>query len=226
LAVTTRQLREVDVRARDEWPMMASESRRPPGATGGRKPPEVSHVSWYGSADPERGRQEHSAPDPTMVGGYRGGGPPPTRQLEFSAVRLWTGGAVTAIIAAGVSVVGFLVVRNLLRMPILGVHPSGSVFQPTMAGYSLSAALAAVLATAVMHLLLVGTPRPLFYFSWIGALCTAILVLIPLGVRQVWSQVIPVAAINLVVGIAITLIVRGTAAASLPPAPQGVTRRL
>ncbi len=177
-------------------------------------------MTWYGSASADPGRRDPNDPDPTRAGGYRN--EPPRRQTAFSANRLWTGGVVTAIIAAGLAIVGFLVVRGVLRMPVLGVRPGGTVFTPSMVGYALGAAVAALLATGVMHLLLLGTPRPLFYFGWIGALCTAILVLLPLGVRQTWSEVIPTAMIDLVVGIAITAIVRGTAAASLSPPRQGM----
>lgn len=177
-------------------------------------------MSWHGSAGHDPGRRGGSDTDRTHV--VSRGSTPPPRQPAFSPRRLWTGGTVTALIAAGFAVVGFLVVHGVLRMPVFGLNPGGTVVTPTMVGYAVAAALAAVLATGVMHLLLVATPRPLFYFSWIGALCTAILVLIPLGVRQSWYEVLPTAAIHLVVGIAITVIVRGTAAASISPPRQGM----
>lgn len=176
-------------------------------------------MTWYGSAGP--GGQ--GDPEPTRQLGT----PPPEQprwrgQTEFSTTKLWTGGVAAALIEALLAIVGFLVVKNILRMPILGVAPSGNTFNPTMAGYAFAGAVAAILATAVMHLLLVGTPRPLFYFGWIGALCTAILVLIPLGIRQSWSEVIPTAVINLIGGIVITAIVRGTAAASITRPRRGL----
>lgn len=171
-------------------------------------------MTWYGSATPPDGDRDR--PDPTRVE-RPVGAPERHGQTAFSVTRLWTGGVVTALIAALLAVVGFLIVGNVLRMSILGVKPSGAVYTPTMAGYAFAGAVAALAATAMMHLLLVGTPRPLFYFGWIGALCTAILVLIPLGVhgQQGWTDVIPTAVINLIGGIAITAIVRGTAAASV-----------
>lgn len=180
--------------------------------------PEVSVVTWYGSASP--GSQDDQEPTRQV-----GPSPEPPRwrgQTEFSATKLWTGGVAAALIEALLAVVGFLVVKNILRMPILGVAPSGNTYSPTMAGYAFAGAVAAILATAVMHLLLVGTPRPLFYFGWVGALCTAILFLIPLGIRQDWSNVVPTAVINLIGGIVITVIVRGTAAASITRPRRGL----
>ncbi|BCJ35276.1 hypothetical protein Athai_27790 [Actinocatenispora thailandica] len=174
-------------------------------------------MTWYGSATPEPPRP----PTDEAVGPRGYGEPEPARPRSaatFSATRLWTGGVVTAVIAALLAVVGFLIVGNVLGQSVLGVKPGGDPFAPSMLAYAFSGAVAALLATAVMHLLLVGTPRPLFYFGWIGALCTAILVLIPLGVHNReggYLTVLPTVIINLIGGIAITAIVRGTAAASL-----------
>ena len=177
-------------------------------------------MTWYGSASPEGRGQRESEGDPTRVQPTGSNEPAEPRwhgQNEFSPVKLWTGGVVTAAIEALLAVVGFLIVKNLMGLRILGVAPNGQYFNATLASYAFAGALAALLATAVMHLLLVGTPRPLFYFGWIGALCTAILVLIPLGLGRTvsWSEVVPTAVINLIGGIAITVIVRGTAAASI-----------
>lgn len=173
-------------------------------------------MTWYGSASPDPHRPEPDV-DETRIA-ERPGAPAPRREPIFNPVRLWTGGVVTALIAALLAVVGFLIVGNVMGQTILGVKPNGDPFNPSMIGYAFAGVVASLLATAVMHLLLVGTPRPLFYFGWIGALCTAILVLIPLGVHQReggWLTVLPTAVINLIGGIAITAIVRGTAAASL-----------
>lgn len=174
-------------------------------------------MTWYGSATPEPPRPP--AGEAADTRGYAEPEPARARrEATFSATRLWTGGVVTAVIAALLAVVGFLIVGNVLGQSVLGVKPGGDPFAPSMVAYAFSGAVAALLATAVMHLLLVGTPRPLFYFGWIGALCTAILVLIPLGVHTReggYLAVLPTVIINLIGGIAITAIVRGTAAASL-----------
>lgn len=170
-------------------------------------------MTWYGSAHPEPPdrRPDDAETEPISR-------PPQSRwhgQTEFSVTKLWTGGVVTALIEALLAVVGFLVVNGILGMEILGVGPKDGVYSVTMAGYALAGAFVALVATAVMHLLLVGTPRPLFYFAWIGALCTAILVLIPISLVHDWSDALPTAVNNAIGGIVITVIVRGTAAASI-----------
>jgi hypothetical protein len=166
-------------------------------------------VTWYGSATPEPPRPADEAAD------TRGYGEPeaarPRREATFSPTRLWTGGVVTAVIAALLAVVGFLIVGNVLGQSVLGVKPGGDPFAPSMVAYAFSGAVAALLATAVMHLLMLGTPRPFFYFGWIGGLCTVIAVLIPLVTTQHWDVKGATAAANLVLGIAITVLVQGTA---------------
>lgn len=171
-------------------------------------------MSWYGSARPPRGRR----PDPTV--------PMPRvpdeggRQPAVNPTRLWTGGVVVAVIAAGLAVVAVLVVRGILHLEILGVGPSGDVFQASVYVYAFACAFGALAATAVMHLLLVATPRPGFYFGWIGGLCTAIATLVPLAVPGwTWEVRSATALANLVIGIAITVLVRNTALVSRPGHP-------
>ena len=102
------------------------------------------------------------------------------------------------------------------------MRPSGVAFAPSVAGYAVGAGIAALAATAVMHLLMLGTPRPFFYFGWIGGLCTVIAVLIPLITTQNWDVKGATAGANLIIGIAITVLVQGTAhtAIQYPNRPQ------
>lgn len=144
-------------------------------------------------------------------GRYAPAGNPRNDRPVVNASRLWTGGVVAALISAGVALVAFLIVHGILDLPMLGVKPGGAVFQGTAVGYALVSAAAALLATGVMHLLLIGTPRPFFYFGWIGGLCTAIATLVPLVTSQSWEAKGATAVANLVIGIAITALVSGTA---------------
>jgi len=71
---------------------------------------------------------------------------------------------------------------------------------------------AALAATAVMHLLLTATPRPLVFFNWIMGLATVIAVAYPFSTTAALSQKMATAAINLVLGAAIGSLINGTAA--------------
>ncbi len=195
-------------------------------------------MTWRGSASPNpepAGNDETAQYAPTERYPAYGAAsprrqpaaPPPPRRNPVDARRLWTGGVATAVVAIGLTIVGFLVIHGLLHLTVLGIWPDGgAVSTPSVAGYASVAALAALLATAVMHLLLLGVPRPRFFFAWVGVLCTAIWVILPLTVPASTSTKAATAILNLVIGVAITAIVHSMAAYAirganrLPAAPS------
>ena len=126
---------------------------------------------------------------------------------------LWTGGVVTAVIVGGLTIVGFLLIEGILRYPLLGDRASAQVAHVTMVGYAVSAAVAALLATAAMHILLVTTHRPQWFFAWLGGIGTAIAVLLPL--TQHLPAALATATVNLGLGLTIIGLVRHTGAASV-----------
>ena len=63
-----------------------------------------------------------------------------------------------------------------------------------------------------MHLLLIATPRPQMFFTWISGLATVIAVLYPFSTTAPLSQKAATAVINLVLGAAIGSLINGTAA--------------
>jgi hypothetical protein len=69
--------------------------------------------------------------------------------------------------------------------------------------YVLSAAGAALAGTAIMHLLLLTTPRPQVFFGWIIALGTIVAVVFPFSTTAAVDQKFATALVNLVLGIAI-----------------------
>jgi hypothetical protein len=138
-------------------------------------------------------------------GSYRVGG-------AVEVHRLWTGGVVGAVIVSGLAIVGLLVVCGMLHYPLLSIRGSDAVRHASMLGYAAGAGLAALLATAAMHFLLVTTPRPRWFFGWLAGVGTAIMVLLPLGLAQELPARLATATVNLVLGLAIVGVVRNTAA--------------
>ena len=63
-----------------------------------------------------------------------------------------------------------------------------------------------------MHLLLIATPRPQMFFTWIIGLATVIAVVYPFSTTAPLSQKVAAAVINLVLGAAIGSLINGTAA--------------
>jgi hypothetical protein len=76
-------------------------------------------------------------------------------------------------------------------------------------------AAAALVATGLMHLLLVSTPRPFRFFSWIVSLLTLVAVLAPFMTDATLATKVATAAIALVVGVAIGSLVAGAARGAL-----------
>jgi len=76
------------------------------------------------------------------------------------ARQLWSGGAATAVIAALIALVGILVCRWLFNIPVLASRQGGAWGDASTAAYAIAAAADALVATAIMHLLLIATPRP------------------------------------------------------------------
>src|ERR1700751_123193 len=92
-------------------------------------------------------------------------GSDPDRTVD--ARQLWSGGAATAVVAALIALAGILGCRWLFDIPILAPRQDGAWGNASTAGYAISAAVAALAATAIMHLLLIAAPRPRMFFAWI-----------------------------------------------------------
>jgi hypothetical protein len=129
--------------------------------------------------------------------------------------KLWTSGVVTAVIAFGLTIAAFLFVR-MLNYPLLGIRGGGVVVYASMLGYAGGAALVALLATAAMRFLMLTTPRPRWFFGWLGGVGTAIAVLLPLALSQDPAGRLATATVNLVLGLVIIGLVRSTAATLRP----------
>jgi hypothetical protein len=135
--------------------------------------------------------------------------PPPQSPRRVDARALWSGGAATAVVAALIALVGILVCRWLFKIPILSPQRDGAWGDASTVGYVFSSAAIALFATAIMHLLLLSTPRPRTFFSWIVGLATVIAVVFPFSTTAPLSQKAATAFVNLVLGIAIGSLING-----------------
>jgi Family of unknown function (DUF6069) len=134
---------------------------------------------------------------------------PRTGQLD--PARLWSGGVATAVVAALIAVVGILLSRGVLDVPVLAPKGEGVWGNANTVTYALVAGAVALAATGLMQLLSVTTPRFPTFFTWIMVLLTAIAVVVPLSLPVEWAHKLATAIINLVIGIAITSILNGVA---------------
>jgi hypothetical protein len=128
--------------------------------------------------------------------------------------RLWAGGAATAVVAALIAVVGILIARGVFGVPVLAPEGEGTWGDADTGKYALYCAVAALIATGLMHLLLISTPRPWQFFNWIMMLATVAAALAPVATEGSTSSRIATGLINLAVGIAIGTLVGGAARAA------------
>jgi hypothetical protein len=138
----------------------------------------------------------------------------------LDATPLWTGGLATAAVAALVGLVGTLVIRVLFEYAPVGVSATRAFGTGNAAMLCLFAAVAALAATGIAHLLMVSTPEPLSYLGWIIGLSTAAAVVLPLLSVLPTAAAVAIAVANLVIGLAIGSLVVGTAMSARRPAAR------
>lgn len=136
-------------------------------------------------------------------------------KLQVNGNRLWTGGVATAVVAALVAVVGVLIARGLLDVPVLAPTEEGVLGNANTARLALVAAGAALAATGLMHLLLLFIPRPWQFFTWIMSLVTLAALLAPFATDAEIATKVATAAIFLAIGVAIGSLVSGVASSAV-----------
>ncbi|GAA4811441.1 hypothetical protein GCM10023200_56550 [Actinomycetospora chlora] len=97
--------------------------------------------------------------------------------VEVVGKRLWAGGVATAVVAAGIAIVGVLILSNVFDLGIQTAQRSGALVDNALTIIPVCAVIAALAGTALLHLLLLTTPRPATFFSAIVLLVLAVLLL-------------------------------------------------
>jgi uncharacterized protein DUF6069 len=143
---------------------------------------------------------------------------PPSRPV-VNAGRLWAGGAATAVVAALIAVVGILVGRGLFNVEVLAPKGAGVWGDASTGWYALGAALLSLVATGLMHLLLLFTPRPMMFFGWVMTLATVTGMLAPFVTEKELGSRVFTAGLNFILGVAIGSLVAGSAKAAMRSTP-------
>ncbi|MEO3798005.1 DUF6069 family protein [Nonomuraea sp. B10E15] len=139
---------------------------------------------------------------------------------RVNPARVWGGGVAAAVVAALVAVVGVMISKSLLGIRVIApdgdpVHGSAAI-----TGYAISAAAAALVATLLLFVLMLSTPEPARFFSWIAGLFAVIITILPFMHSADLLEQIATAAINLVIGIAIASLLTSIGRTALEEAPE------
>src|ERR1700743_3727157 len=135
----------------------------------------------------------------------------------------WAGAVATAVVAALIALVGILTSRWALNIPIMAPAGNGAWGNAHTAAYSLLSALVAIVAAGLLYLLMLGTPQPNTFFTWIMGLATLAAVVYPFSTSAPIDQKAATAIVDLVLGVAIISLLTMVAARSLRrPAPPSV----
>jgi hypothetical protein len=138
-----------------------------------------------------------------------------SRRPGVDARKLWAGGAASAVVTGLLALVGVLAGRWLLHVPLLAPSHDGAYGDARTTALIIAAMMATLAATGLVHLLLLGTVRPLMFFGWIVALGTAIIVIFPFSTTAPLDAKIASAVVNLALGVAVGTLVGGVATRSV-----------
>lgn len=143
--------------------------------------------------------------------GYTRKLPSESRSSKIDGKRLWAGGAATVIVAVLVAFVGLLVARGIFAVPVFAPKNAGLFGDSTTTVLCTLAAVGALLATALMHLLLLTTPAPRTFFAVITTLVVLVFALQPLTMDYSTSTKVATVLVYLVTGAAIGFCVSSVA---------------
>ena len=141
--------------------------------------------------------------------------------------QFWAGAVATAVIAALIALVGILISRWTLGIPILAPAGDGAWGNAHTGEYVLLAACVALVTAGLLYLLMLSTPQPDVFFRWIIGLVTLIAVVYPFSSSAPLDQKVATAIVNLVLGVAIASLLTATAARAIRrngPPPSNLNR--
>jgi Family of unknown function (DUF6069) len=128
------------------------------------------------------------------------------RGSAIDQTRFWVGALLTAMMAALGGIIGLVVTKGIVHVPVLFLGGSGLV--PVHAAvYGLASALIALAAAGLYDGMLHVAPRPTVYYCWLIGLLTLLAGLLPFTTTAVLASQVALAAMNVLVGLIILVMV-------------------
>ncbi|MDT4892682.1 MAG: hypothetical protein QOE97_1717 [Pseudonocardiales bacterium] len=113
---------------------------------------------------------------------------------------LWTGGVAAGVVAWLVAVAGIVIARGVLHIPLLAPQQHGTWGSANTPTYAACAFAATLIATGLIHPLLLFVPQPFVFFGRILGVATVVAAAEPFTSDASLSAKLATAAINLVLG--------------------------
>jgi hypothetical protein len=139
------------------------------------------------------------------------------RDVAVDAGKLWAGGAATACVAALVAVVGVLICGGVLDVRLIRPALLLNLTDSFALDYALTAFALTIIATALAHGLLLTTPRPRMFFTWIIVLSTLAGAAAPFAIGSEVSSQVATACINVALGICVLSLLMSVMARAVRP---------
>jgi hypothetical protein len=135
---------------------------------------------------------------------------PGPQRTSIDQVRFWVGACLAALVAAGVALIGLLLIRGVLQIPILV-----TTSHPVDAGaYVVLTAVLVIGASALYNLMLHVAPHPTTYYGALAAVGIALAALLPFTIPVALISQAALAGLNFVVGLVIAFLVPVAAVAA------------
>jgi hypothetical protein len=106
-------------------------------------------------------------------------------------------------VSALIALVGILVCRWTLHIPILAPSSEGAWGNAHTGEYVIAAVCVALVAASLLWLLVLGTPQPAMFFGWIIGLATLAAVVYPFSTGAPLDQKAATSIVDLALGVAI-----------------------
>ncbi|MEV0977169.1 DUF6069 family protein [Streptomyces sp. NPDC049915] len=140
------------------------------------------------------------SPSPPQTPPSSAAAPPARRAPGLNAGRLWAGGVMAAGVAGLAAVAALLVVRGVLGVALFVPRGDDVMESASTRIPAAGAAVAALVATGLVHVLVLTVPRPGRMFTWLVTAGTAAAVVLPFTTAASTGAHIGIAAVNLAVG--------------------------
>ncbi|MCP2267331.1 DUF6069 family protein [Promicromonospora thailandica] len=130
-------------------------------------------------------------------------------RLGLEVGRYWAGAAATVLVAALIGLAATFILESVLGLDVhsqLDLSGTGS----DLMAWVVAGALFAALASVVLYLFVLSTPRPRSFFGWVVVLATVILATVPFADRADIVPAILAAVIWIIIGSAVYSLLTGT----------------